>query len=32
MWEGVGQHTAWDDLDLNTEGLKAGIRSIEPCT
>ena len=22
MWEGVGQHTAWDDLDLNTEGLK----------
>lgn len=22
MWDAVGDHTAWDDLDLNTEGLK----------
>ena len=22
MWRGVGEHTAWDDLDLNIEGLR----------
>lgn len=22
MWEQVGEHTAWDDLELNTDGLK----------
>ncbi|MCA9268230.1 MAG: asparagine synthase (glutamine-hydrolyzing), partial [Planctomycetales bacterium] len=22
MWRGIGEHTAWDDLDLNTDGLR----------